>query len=82
MNSYFVIVGNFPLFSSRISPVPPAAELHKEASGEDGDNSKCCCRCLGRDTIANAAASVGPAVVNLSVPQGHIWQDNKYYISH
>lgn len=26
--------------------------------------------CLGRDTIANAAADVGPAVVNISVSRG------------
>lgn len=26
--------------------------------------------CLGRDTIANAAADVGPAVVNISVSHG------------
>ncbi|XP_076924537.1 putative protease Do-like 14 [Bidens hawaiensis] len=32
---------------------------------------KPCCGCLGRDTIAIAAAKVGPAVVNLSVPKGY-----------
>lgn len=35
-----------------------------------GGSPKHSCNCLGRDTIANAAAKTGPAVVNLSVPQG------------
>lgn len=35
-----------------------------------GDDSKCCSKCLGRDTIAVAAAMVAPAVVNISVPKG------------
>lgn len=35
-----------------------------------GNGSKCSCNCLGRDTLANAAARVGPAVVNLSISQG------------
>ncbi|GFZ02984.1 trypsin family protein with PDZ domain-containing protein [Actinidia rufa] len=48
----------------------PSADTSKEVSREVGDGPKPCCRCLGRDTIANAAARVGPAVVNLSVPQG------------
>lgn len=62
--------GNFPLYFSRISPIPSGTNLEKDASGEVGDNPNCCTRCFGRDTIANAAAKVGPAVVNLSVPQG------------
>ncbi|KAK9291419.1 hypothetical protein L1049_019366 [Liquidambar formosana] len=63
---------NLPLFSSRISPVPSAgADIEKEAAGEVGDDSsKCCSKCLGRDTIAVAAAMVAPAVVNISVPKG------------
>lgn len=61
--------GMLPLFSSRVGSVP-SSDINKEASGVVGDNPKPCCGCLGRDTIANAAASVGPAVVNLSIPQG------------
>ncbi|XP_057962857.1 putative protease Do-like 14 isoform X2 [Malania oleifera] len=61
--------GNLPLFFSRVASSPPA-NIKKEASGEVGDGSKCCSGCLGRNTIATAAARVGPAVVNLSVPQG------------
>ncbi|PSS10123.1 Protease Do-like 14 [Actinidia chinensis var. chinensis] len=61
--------GNLPLFFSRIGSVP-SVDTSKEVSREVGDGPKPCCRCLGRDTIANAAARVGPAVVNLSVPQG------------
>ena len=68
-NACYVIVGNLPLFFSRIGSVP-SADISKEVSGEVGDGPKPCCRCLGRDTISNAAARVGPAVVNLSVPQG------------
>ncbi|XP_055961105.1 putative protease Do-like 14 isoform X1 [Mercurialis annua] len=61
--------GNQPIYLSRVSPVP-AADISKETSGFVGDAPKPCCGCLGRDTIANAAAKVGPAVVNLYVPQG------------
>ncbi|RZC67896.1 hypothetical protein C5167_011586 [Papaver somniferum] len=47
-------------------------DIKKEMSGEDGkDGRKCCHGCLGRDSIASAAASVGPAVVNISVSQGY-----------
>ncbi|CAL5330216.1 unnamed protein product [Camellia sinensis] len=48
----------------------PSADISNKVSGEVGDGPKPCCGCLGKDTIANAAAMVGPAVVNLSVPQG------------
>ncbi|OAY44057.1 putative protease Do-like 14 [Manihot esculenta] len=62
--------GILPLFSPRVSPVP-STDREKECPGVvAGDSSKPSCGCLGRDTIANAAARVGPAVVNLSVPQG------------
>lgn len=61
--------GHLPLFFSRTASVP-SGDIKKEASSEIGDGTKPCCGCLGRDTIANAAARVGPAVVNLSVPQG------------
>ncbi|XP_065853083.1 putative protease Do-like 14 [Euphorbia lathyris] len=60
-------LGNLPLFSSRISPVD-SPDINTEGSGITGESPKPCCGCLGRDTIANAAAKVGPAVVNLSVP--------------
>uniref|UniRef100_A0A2P2K0X4 Uncharacterized protein MANES_08G119000 n=1 Tax=Rhizophora mucronata TaxID=61149 RepID=A0A2P2K0X4_RHIMU len=42
----------------------------KGSSGVVGDGLEPCRGCLGRDTLANAAAGVGPAVVNLSVPLG------------
>ncbi|XP_059648493.1 putative protease Do-like 14 isoform X2 [Cornus florida] len=61
--------GTLPLFFSRVGSVP-SADIKKEVSGEFGAGPKPCCGCLGRDTIANAAARIGPAVVNLSVPQG------------
>lgn len=56
------------LFESRVSPEPPK-DVRKEAPFEVGDDAKPCSGCLGRDTIANAAAKVGPAVVNLSFAQ-------------
>ncbi|XP_043719723.1 putative protease Do-like 14 [Telopea speciosissima] len=57
------------LLFSRTDSVP-STDYRKDASGEVGDGSKCCPGCLGRDSIANAASTVGPAVVNLSVAQG------------
>ena len=48
----------------------PDTNISKGAAWDAGDSPKHCCNCLGRDTIANAAAKIGPAVVNLSVPQG------------
>ncbi|CAI0551209.1 unnamed protein product [Linum tenue] len=61
--------GNLLLFSSRIGPVPSAG-ADNGGSEDVGDKHKPNCGCLGRDTIANAAARVAPAVVNLSVPHG------------
>ncbi|KAL6964757.1 putative protease Do-like 14 [Sarracenia purpurea var. burkii] len=61
--------GNLPLFFSRIGSAS-SADISKGVSGDVTDGPKPCHGCLGRDTIANAAARVGPAVVNLSVPQG------------
>ncbi|KAK7820100.1 putative protease do-like 14, partial [Quercus suber] len=61
--------GMLPLFSSRVGSAP-SSDIKKDNSGVVGGDPKPCCNCLGRDTIANAAARVGPAVVNLSVPQG------------
>ncbi|CAN1219885.1 Putative protease Do-like 14 [Linum perenne] len=60
--------GNPPLFSSRFNLVPDVNNGRSRESVGDGHNEGC--GCLGRDTIANAAARVAPAVVNLSVPQG------------
>ncbi|CAJ2631655.1 protease Do-like 14-like protein [Trifolium pratense] len=61
--------GIIPLSSYRVSPVPLSDnDISKETSGEVHDGSKPC-GCFGRDTIANAAAKVGPAVVNISIPK-------------
>ena len=65
----FEFVGILPLFSSKVSPVP-SSDINEMSSSFVGDSPKPSCGCLGRDTIANAAAKVGPAVVNLSAPQG------------
>lgn len=56
----------YPLHFSRSAP-SPAADTNKQGST---DGSEHCSRCFSRNTIANAAAEVSPAVVNLSVPQG------------
>ncbi|XP_038717292.1 uncharacterized protein LOC120010585 [Tripterygium wilfordii] len=61
--------GDIPLFSSRVSPAP-SEDIRKEAPGGEGDGAKKYVGYIGRDTIADAAARVGPAVVNISVPQG------------
>lgn len=60
------------MFSSRVSPKSEAPiNDEKGVSVEASDSSsKPSNGYLGRDTIANAAARIGPAVVNLSVPQG------------
>ncbi|XP_010524872.1 PREDICTED: putative protease Do-like 14 [Tarenaya hassleriana] len=64
------LFGNLFAFSSRDSPQSPAADDENRVPVEPVDSPNPCPGCLGRDTIANAAARVGPAVVNLSVPQG------------
>lgn len=63
-------VGNFPLFLSRVDPALPG-DVGKEAPVVVGEGGKPSCGCLGRDFIANAAAKVAPAVVNLSVQHGY-----------
>lgn len=62
-------LGNFGIFNSRVSPAP-SGDVKEEAHVEGKDSTKPSCECLDRNTIANAAAKVGPAVVNLSVPRG------------
>ncbi|VVB15245.1 unnamed protein product [Arabis nemorensis] len=64
------LFGNFTAFSSRVRPESEAtANDEKRVPVEASDTPKPSNRYLGRDTIANAAARIGPAVVNLSVPQ-------------
>ncbi|KAK4478087.1 hypothetical protein RD792_017352 [Penstemon davidsonii] len=62
--------GVLPLFFSINPGAVRESDTSKEAASDDGDSPKHSCNCLGRDTIANAAAKIGPAVVNLSVPKG------------
>ncbi|KAL6558049.1 hypothetical protein OROMI_018399 [Orobanche minor] len=61
--------GVLPLFLSKPDAMPDSG-INKGDAGDAGGIPKCSCNCLGRDTIANAAAKIGPSVVNLSVPQG------------
>ncbi|PKA55950.1 Putative protease Do-like 14 [Apostasia shenzhenica] len=44
--------------------------LKKEVHRGSEDGLRCGSGCLGRDSIANAAAAAGPAVVNISVSRG------------
>ncbi|KAK4748825.1 hypothetical protein SAY87_015411 [Trapa incisa] len=69
-NDWFL--GNFSSFHFRSAPTPlPSDHVNAAVPANPGESGKQCSGgCLGRDTIANAAARVGPAVVNLSVPQG------------
>ncbi|XP_073273186.1 putative protease Do-like 14 isoform X6 [Primulina huaijiensis] len=60
--------GFLPLFFS-IPNAFPGADISKSATNA-GDCPRRSCNCFSADTIPNAAAKVGPAVVNLSVPQG------------
>ncbi|XP_072952559.1 putative protease Do-like 14 [Typha angustifolia] len=55
---------------SSIASSLPHKTWNTEASGENEDDSRCCPGCLCRNSIAKAAAAVGPAVVNISVTQG------------
>ncbi|KAF3679912.1 hypothetical protein FXO38_02544 [Capsicum annuum] len=60
----------FPSCFARRIGLDSPGNVKKEGSGEDDDDGEKkhkCCNCFGRDTIANAAATVGPAVVNFSV---------------
>ncbi|XP_057778162.1 putative protease Do-like 14 isoform X2 [Salvia miltiorrhiza] len=59
--------------SFSIPDVVPDPNISEGAAPDAGDSPKHSCNCLGRDTIANAAAKLGPAVVNLSsVPEGYV----------
>lgn len=60
--------GFLPLFFSSPNAFP-GADISKSAANA-GDCPRQSCNCFNVDTIPNAAAKVGPAVVNLSVPQG------------
>ncbi|XP_061360273.1 putative protease Do-like 14 [Gastrolobium bilobum] len=63
--SYFDQAGILGLSSYRVGPVPSSG-ISKETSGAVGSKSS---DYFGRHTIANAAAKVGPAVVNITVSQ-------------
>ena len=62
-----------PLFSVSAG-LSPSPEEKGFSSGVSEDSPKCCSGCLGRDSIANAATKVGPAVVNLSIHQGIVFE--------
>ncbi|KAG8090900.1 hypothetical protein GUJ93_ZPchr0011g28892 [Zizania palustris] len=64
----------FPILNSFTSASVPPANLKNQGSDGNSDESKCCPGCIGRNTIAKAAAAVGPAVVNISsTPNSHGW---------
>ncbi|KAG9152193.1 hypothetical protein Leryth_016382 [Lithospermum erythrorhizon] len=58
---------NLPLFFSKLN-ADPSSNTKKEVPEKGNDDSMHSCNCLRRDSIANAAAIVGPAVVNIRVP--------------
>ncbi|KAL7585680.1 putative protease Do-like 14 isoform X1 [Lactuca sativa] len=62
--------GHPPLSLFSVNPTSVPGVNKEPPFKETSESPKPCCGCLGRDTIANAAARVGPAVVNLSVPKG------------
>lgn len=67
--SNFPITGHLPSHFNRTGALP-STDFNKEASESAGNHENCCKWCLGRDSIATAAATAGPAVVNISVTQG------------
>nr|KAJ0184898.1 hypothetical protein LSAT_V11C900491010 [Lactuca sativa] len=70
MGSIGVLIGHPPLSLFSVNPTSVPGVNKEPPFKETSESPKPCCGCLGRDTIANAAARVGPAVVNLSVPKG------------
>ncbi|XP_047087820.1 putative protease Do-like 14 [Lolium rigidum] len=58
--------GGFPILNSFASASDAPINASNQGSGGISDDSRCGRGCLGRDSIANAAAAVGPAVVNIS----------------
>uniref|UniRef100_A0ACD6A2G2 Uncharacterized protein n=1 Tax=Avena sativa TaxID=4498 RepID=A0ACD6A2G2_AVESA len=66
--------GGFPIRNSFASTSASPINTSNQGSSGNSDDSRCGRGCLGRDSIANAAAAVGPAVVNIScVPETHGW---------
>jgi HtrA serine peptidase 2 len=68
--SKFVCAGGFPILNSFASASDAPINASNQGSGGISDDSRCGRGCLGRDSIANAAAAVGPAVVNISCMHG------------
>ncbi|MED6156461.1 hypothetical protein PIB30_014425 [Stylosanthes scabra] len=61
------VYGTLPLYSYRdIGSSSPSSDTTKDASAAAHGGSKPC-NCFERNTIADAAAKVGPAVVNIAV---------------
>ncbi|XP_047085406.1 putative protease Do-like 14 [Lolium rigidum] len=70
--SEFVFAEGFPILNSFASASDAPINASSQGSGGISDDSRCGRGCLVRDSIPNAAAAVGPAVVNISV-QIHGW---------
>ncbi|KAI4349959.1 hypothetical protein L6164_010497 [Bauhinia variegata] len=62
--------GMFPLYSRSVSPVSTSDKKNEAVGIVDEGSKPCGCGCLGKDSIANAAAKVAPSVVNISAAQG------------
>ncbi|KAK1646239.1 hypothetical protein QYE76_064044 [Lolium multiflorum] len=65
--------GRFPVLISFASALVPPTDLSNQGSGGNSDHS----RCLSRNSIAEAAAAVGPSVVNISFVQETQWAQSK-----
>ncbi|MED6120148.1 hypothetical protein PIB30_018357 [Stylosanthes scabra] len=64
--------GTLPLYSYRdIGSPSPSSDATKDASAAAQGGSKPC-NCFKRNTIADAAAKVGPAVVNIAVTHDYL----------
>jgi hypothetical protein len=66
----FVYAGGFPILNSFVSASDAPINASSQGSAGNSDDSRCGRGCLGRDSFANAAAAVGPAVVNISCMHG------------
>ncbi|PHU15940.1 hypothetical protein BC332_17145 [Capsicum chinense] len=74
----------FPSCFARRIGLDSPGNVKKEGSGEDDDDGEKkhkCCNCFGRDTIANAAATVGPAYLSIKeLSRIERWKELEYFV--
>ncbi|XP_057721644.1 putative protease Do-like 14 isoform X1 [Arachis stenosperma] len=67
------VYGTVPLYSYRdIGSQTPSSDTTKDASAAAHHGGSNPCNCFERNTIADAAAKVGPAVVNIAVTHDYL----------